>query len=159
MSGATARASTGTCWCSSRRTRPGLADLEQAIRQYLAWKSIVEEKEELNLDAFQSRQAETKKKQAEEAVISRIQETYMWLLVPAQTDQGPVEWEDFRLQGDGSLADRAGAKLVSEELLITQLAGNRLRMDLDEFNLGAAETMSDCGKCGRISPPTCTSPD
>jgi predicted AAA+ superfamily ATPase len=113
-----------------------LADLEQAIRQYLAWKSIAEEKEELNLDAFQSRQAETKKKQAEEAVISRIQETYMWLLVPAQPDpQGPVEWEDFRLQGDGSLAARAGAKLVREELLITQLAGSRLKMDLDEFNL------------------------
>ena len=30
---------------------------------------------------------------------------------------------------------RAGAKLVSEELLITQLAGSRLKMELDEFNL------------------------
>lgn len=112
-----------------------LADLEQAIRQYLAWKSIVEEKEELNLDAFQSRQAETKRKQAEEAVKSRIRETYMWLLVPIQDPQGPVEWEEFRLQGDGSLAERAGTKLISEGLLITQMAGNRLRMELDRFNL------------------------
>ena len=34
------------------RTR--LAELEQAVRQFLAWKSIEEEKETLNLDAFQA---------------------------------------------------------------------------------------------------------
>jgi uncharacterized protein len=115
-----------------------LVDLEQAIRQYLAWKSIDEEKEELNLDAFQSRQAETKKKQAEEAVQSRIQETYMWVLVPFQPDPyGQVEWEDFRLQvqGEDSLATRVGNKLVREELLLTKMAGSRLRMDLDNHNL------------------------
>lgn len=41
--------------CDSNRLR----DLEESVRQYLAWKSINEERLALNLDPFQSRQAET----------------------------------------------------------------------------------------------------
>jgi hypothetical protein len=36
------------------RTR--LDELEQAIRDYLAWRSIEDERETLNLDAFQTKQ-------------------------------------------------------------------------------------------------------
>jgi hypothetical protein len=36
-------------------------DLDEALRKYLAWDSIVEEKETLNLDPFQSKQAENQK--------------------------------------------------------------------------------------------------
>src|SRR5205814_22233 len=39
-----------------------LKELQQAVRHYLAWKSIWDERDPLNLDPFQSRQAETKKK-------------------------------------------------------------------------------------------------
>lgn len=45
-----------------------LSDLEQAIRNFLAWDSIWNEKEALNLDAFQSNQASTKRAQADEIV-------------------------------------------------------------------------------------------
>jgi hypothetical protein len=45
------------------RTR--LAELEQGVRQYLAWRSIEEEKETLNLDAFQANQAKTKREGAD----------------------------------------------------------------------------------------------
>jgi len=115
------------------RTR--LGELEQAVRQYLAWKSIEEEREQLNLDAFQSNQTKTKREQAEEAVRARIPETYSWALVPTQPDpQGGVEWVELRLQGGqgpDSLAARAGRKLKGEELLITELAALRLRYELD----------------------------
>src|SRR5262249_56219196 len=63
-----------------------LRELEQAVRQYLAWSSIWDDQETLNLDPFQSRQAETKRPTTDETVDARIPETYQWLLVPGQPD-------------------------------------------------------------------------
>ena len=113
-----------------------LKDLEQAVRQFLAWKSIWEEREALNLDPFQSRQAETKRRSADETVDARIPETYQWLLVPGQTDpKGSVEWNEIRQQGQDSLAVRASKKLKNEEMLLVQLGGTRLRHELDRIPL------------------------
>jgi hypothetical protein len=116
------------------RTR--LRDLEQAIRLYLAWKSIDEEKVTLNLDAFQANQAKTKRETWNETVEARIPETFQWLLVPGQPDKnGPVEWQEIRLQGTDTLAGRASKKLKNEELLVTRLAGVRLRHEMDKVPL------------------------
>lgn len=116
------------------RTR--LKDLEQAIRLYLAWKSIDEEKVTLNLDAFQANQAKTKRETWDETVEARIPETFQWLLVPGQPDKnGPVEWQEIRLQGTDTLAGRASKKLKNEELLVTRLAGVRLRHEMDKVPL------------------------
>ncbi len=113
-----------------------LQDLDEAVRRYLAWSSILEEKEELNLDPHQVRQAETQYRSAEGAVTGRLPEAYQWLLVPEQTTpESPVQWQAYRLSGQDSLALRAGKKLRSEELLVTFLAGTRLRMELDRTPL------------------------
>ena len=73
----------------------------------------------LNLDKFQARQAETKRKTADETVDARIPETYQWLIVPGQPDpQGKPEWTEYRLQGEESLATRAAKKLKNEEGVI-----------------------------------------
>jgi predicted AAA+ superfamily ATPase len=113
-----------------------LEELDRAVRSYLAWRSIAEEHEQLNLDAFQKNQALTKRDQAKQTVERRIPETYIWLLVPGQPQPtGPVEWQEIRLQGDEALAVRAGRKLINEEMLIRQLGGTRLRMELDKIPL------------------------
>jgi predicted AAA+ superfamily ATPase len=113
-----------------------LKELEQATRQYLAWKSIWEQRESLNLDAFQSRQAETKCRAADETVEARIPEAYQWLLVPTQPDpKGSVEWQEIRQQGQEALAVRASKKLKNEEMLLIQLGGPRLRHELDRVPL------------------------
>jgi len=113
-----------------------IRDLEQGARMYLAWKSIWEERETLNLDAFQSRQAETKCNTADETVEVRIPEAYQWLLVPNQPDPtGPIQWEEIRQQGRDALAVRASKKLKNEEMLLTQLGGTRLRHELDRVPL------------------------
>ena len=70
-----------------RRRREPLARLEQAVRQYLAWLSIWDDRVTLNLDQFQTRQAETKRKSADEAIDLRIAEAYQWLLVPGSPTQ------------------------------------------------------------------------
>ena len=58
-----------------------IRELEQGIRQFIAWMSIWDDRVSLNLDRFQTRQAETKKKNANEAVDLRISEAYQWFLV------------------------------------------------------------------------------
>ena len=45
-----------------------LEELRDAARSFLAWRSIVDEHEELNLDAQQRRHAETQRKHFDEAV-------------------------------------------------------------------------------------------
>lgn len=113
-----------------------LQDLDEAVRRYLAWDSIVAEKTILNLDPQQVKQAETQLKSADAAVRGRIPEAYQWLLVPTQTSpQAAVEWRAYRLSGQDALAERASARLRSEELLVPTFAGTRLRMELDKIPL------------------------
>jgi hypothetical protein len=113
-----------------------LNDLKTAIRQFMAWKTIWEEREPLNLDPFQAKQADTKRKHADATVTARIPETWQWLLVPGQSDpRGAMEWNEIRLQGSDSPALRASKKLRSEEMLLTQMGGVRLRLELDRVPL------------------------
>lgn len=90
----------------------------------------------MNLDQFQTRQAETKKKSANEAVDLRISEAYQWLLVPGQPDpKGEIDWTDLKLQGQDSLASRASKKLKNEESLLVQMGAVRLKTELDRIPL------------------------
>ncbi len=129
-----------------------LQDLDEAVRKYLAWKSIVAERETLNLDPHQARQAEAQKQGAESTVVARLPETYMWLLVPEQPNpelskgrdrldpsrfepSAPVRWEAIKLSGGDGLAVRAAKKLRSAELLVASLGSTILRKHLDEVPL------------------------
>ena len=115
-----------------------LADLEQALRLYLAWKSIDEERDALNLDTFQRNQAHTKHMQAGETVDARIKETYVWLLSPHQADPrdpATLTYDEARLQGQDSPALQAARKLKNEEWMITSFGGVRLRLAMDAYNL------------------------
>lgn len=113
-----------------------LKELQSAIKQFLAWKSIWDEREQLNLDPFMSKQADTKRKNADDTVNVRIPEAYQWLLVPNQPDpKGPLEWTETRLQGSDSLALRASKKLKGEEMFLVQMGGVRLRLELDRVPL------------------------
>jgi predicted AAA+ superfamily ATPase len=113
-----------------------LQDLDEAVRRFLAWKSIVGEEKTLNLDPHQLKQAETQQASADGTVTARLPEAYQWLLVPVQdTPQVAIEWRAYRLSGQDALAVRASKKLRAEELLLTGLAGTRLRMELDRVPL------------------------
>jgi predicted AAA+ superfamily ATPase len=130
-----------------------LKELEQSVRQFLAWNSVWDEKEQLNLDNFQTKQAETKRKNADDTVEARIPETFQWLLVPGQPDpKGAMEWSDIRLQGQDALAVRASKKMRNDMMLLTQMGGNTLRLELDRIPLwrgdhvGLRQLAEDLGK-------------
>jgi len=113
-----------------------LQDLDEAVRRFLAWESILAEKVVLNLDPQQVKQAETQRTAADGAVTARLPETYQWLLVPVQSSpQAAIEWQAIRLSGQDPLAVRASKKLRSDELLLTGFAASRLRMELDRVPL------------------------
>ena len=113
-----------------------LQDLDEAVRRYLAWESILNEKDTLDLSPHQVKQAETQRGSADGAVTARIPEAYQWLLVPVQSSpQAAVEWQAVRLSGQDALAVRASKKLRSDELLVTGFAPTRLRMELDRVPL------------------------
>jgi hypothetical protein len=118
-----------------------LVDLDKAVRSYLAWQSIEKQTVSLNLTPFQANQVEQRLTSSDQAVKGRIPETYVWLLVPGQkrpeTGQAfpAVEWQEFRLQGQEWLAERASKKLKNDGLLITSMAGTVLRFEIDQIPL------------------------
>jgi hypothetical protein len=113
-----------------------LTELRQAVRDYLAWKSIEAEMETLNLDNFQRKQAETKRGQFDNTVTQRVGETFIWVFTPSQTPTDPTTmWDETRVAGSDPLAVRVSKKIHTDEGLITAYSGVRLRMDLDRVPL------------------------
>lgn len=120
-----------------------LDELLDGVRRFLAWESIKRERDQLNLDAFQTKQAESKTKDADEMVRKRIPEAFQWLLTPFQsTPQGAIEWQESRLQGDDPLAVRASKKLRNDDLLTVNYGATNLRLDLDKIPLWRGDYVS-----------------
>jgi Protein of unknown function (DUF499) len=113
-----------------------LDELKQAVRQWLAWASIVRDVDDLNLDTFQRNQASNKRDQANETVGTRMRETYTWVLVPSQEPQNELIWQEVRIPvSQEALSLRVSRKLRDEEHFLTQMAGARLRLEVDRIPL------------------------
>ena len=117
-----------------------LQDLDEATRRFLAWESILAEKDTLDLSPHQVRQAETQKQAADSAVMARLPEAYQWLLVPEQINpQAPITWQSIRISGGDALAVRATKRLRSDESLVSSLHSTILRKHLDDVPLWRGE--------------------
>jgi len=122
-----------------------VGDLEQAVRMYLAWKSVETDGNSgvLNLDNFQRGQARTRCSDADHAIKARIPETYNWLLIPTQEKADPtIAWLPYSLQGHDALAVRASKKLKSDGRLDVRMAGTVLRRELDRIPLWRGDQVS-----------------
>lgn len=114
-----------------------MISLKQAVRLYLAWKSIKEDSEDLNLDAAQNRETEHNLRRSNETVDARIKEAYCWLLVPyidKETDMKTIVWDTIRISGgaEGIIA-KAAKKMLQNEAIITTWAPALLLMELDNL--------------------------
>ncbi len=128
----------GLVFLAADRVR--LQDLDEALRRFLAWESILGEKETLNLDPHQVRQAQTQLQAADGTVTARLPETYQWLLHPEQkSPHSPIEWQAVRLSGADALAVRASRKLRNDETLVLNLGATILRKHVDEVPLWRGE--------------------
>jgi hypothetical protein len=108
--------------------------LRLAVREFLAWESIQDEREPLNLDAQQRRQVATSLQKADETVGLRLRSAYNWLLVPTQPEPlGPIEFQASKISGDDNFYDRAARRLRNDGLLIYEWSPDILRMELDRY--------------------------
>ncbi|WP_376797417.1 Swt1 family HEPN domain-containing protein [Thermogemmatispora sp.] len=118
-----------------------LEELKEAVRHYLAWSSICQESETLNLDLSQLNQAKAKRQSFNETVDLRIVETYIWLLVPEQ--EQPLQAEHLEkikltISSGAKLADlvsKASTDLEKQGHLLPTYAGTLLRRQLDAIPL------------------------
>ena len=113
-----------------------LPALEQEVRRYLAWVSIKDDSQDLNLDAAQNRETENSLKRSHETVDLRLNETWCWLLVPSvdRADMKTLEWEKTRISGSAdTLITRAAHKLIQNEAVIKEWAPALLLMELDDL--------------------------
>jgi len=114
-----------------------MSSLKQAVRLGLAWSSIKEDSEDLNLDAAQNRETENNLRRSNETVDARLKEAYCWLLVPyidKNADMRTVIWDTIRISGGSdSMVTKAARKMLQNEAVITQWAPALLLMELDNL--------------------------
>lgn len=114
-----------------------LRDLQTEVKRFIAWKSIISDKDDLNLDGGQLREAESSLNRSNSLVESRIKETYCWLLVPfidQYEDITTIQWEISNLGGgDEGIVSKAAKKMIQGEQIINTWAPALLKMSLDEL--------------------------
>ena len=118
--------------------REAAEGLKQETRRFLAWRSVVRDREALNLDAIQRREAEEGEKDSGAAVGLRFDETYRWLLSPTRHvvdgEVGALEWDAAQVAGSGeSLLARVSRHMRGSERLIAKWSPALLEMELDRW--------------------------
>ena len=115
----------------------GMQSLMVEVRRWLAWRSIQEDRIELNLDAAQNKETESNLARSNETVKLRLMETYCWLLSPyidIEADSHTICWEEENIRGgsDTPIA-KVRKKLEANDALITKWAPSLLLMKLDDL--------------------------
>jgi predicted AAA+ superfamily ATPase len=102
-----------------------VARLYDQTKSWLAWKSIIDDVNEmrLNLDQYQVRQARQSMEQAKNATMQSLRETYRWLMAPTQFAEkgkgvGKIGWEVLNISGMGNFIQEVEAKAVDNEWII-----------------------------------------
>lgn len=121
------------------------APLVESTKSYLAWKSIVDEKRQLNLDENQVRQATEGRDKALQSVDALLGEGYRWAILPQRAvaeEQGKFKVGDEslramdtagRLGSTGTLARRIASALQQDELLLEAWSPMFLKRELDRW--------------------------
>ncbi|HPO87567.1 MAG TPA: Swt1 family HEPN domain-containing protein [Candidatus Hydrogenedentes bacterium] len=109
-----------------------IGELEAAVRHWLAWQSIEQDKDQLNLTQAQITQSKKQVQHFDDRVNALLMEAFCYLIVPTQEGTKPVELSASKLNGDGLLA-RAARKLKNEQQMILEWAPALLRMELDRW--------------------------
>lgn len=109
------------------------AELESAVRQHLAWRSVVRDKDQLDLTQQRVALATSKVDETNKIVDQRIATSWIWALHPRnRAADEPFVIGVVKADGDESrLAVRTGKKLVREDILRVQIAPSTVRYDLD----------------------------
>ncbi|MBU2074163.1 MAG: DUF499 domain-containing protein [Actinobacteria bacterium] len=109
------------------------AELESIVRQHLAWRSVVKDKDHLDLTQQRVALASAKVDETNKVVAQRIGTSWIWALYPRDRGENePFSISVVRADGDDDrLGVRTGKKLVKEDVLRVEIAPATIRHDLD----------------------------
>jgi predicted AAA+ superfamily ATPase len=114
-----------------------IGSVEQEVKRFMAWTSILSDKDDLNLDGGQVRETQNNLKRSNDTVELRLKETYCWLLVPyidQYGDMKTIQWEISDVGGGSdSIVTKASRKMLQAEQIITKWAPALLQMCLDDL--------------------------
>jgi len=111
-----------------------LENWKNALREYLAWRSIEEDAEQLNLDIQQRKQVEANLKRTDDTANSQLQEAYSWMIVPTQNDpMKPINYEAHSIKGQDTFYRRASYKLTQNEWIIHRWSPDHLLEELNRY--------------------------
>ena len=111
-----------------------LDNLLSAQRAALAWAEIVRETQRLNLTQSDSALAETKLKEANDTLKTRLKEAWCYLLYPVQdSPQVDVDWTWSKVPAQDGLLGRAGKKLVSDQGIWPEVGPDNLNRQLEKY--------------------------
>lgn len=114
-----------------------MQSLNTEVRRLKAWRSILEDRVPLNLDAAQEKETKDNISRLETAVKQHLEETYCWLLSPyidQEVNPNVIAWEEENIRGGNDTpVSRARRKLEENETLITHWAPSLLLMKLDSL--------------------------
>nr|WP_281378415.1 DUF499 domain-containing protein [Gordonia humi] len=116
-----------------------IGDLDDAVRNYLAWKYVADSADDLGLGGQQTRQAKERCGTSDDIVGSRLLETFTWALYPEQTyGEATFQMETSVVTGSSTdLFARTSAKLG--DVVATNRASTTIALDLTD-KLGSAWT-------------------
>jgi hypothetical protein len=111
-----------------------LEELENATRDFLGWKHVLDNEADLDLTQNQKNQATQRQGQADHTVEARLLQTFTWALVPAQPDPGaPFLIRETKVEGQStSLADRVSRRLGNDGDLSTRQAAATIRLAISK---------------------------
>jgi len=112
----------------------GVGILVDGMRDFLAWESIVNETERLNLTQSDSALAEEKLNAARNTLNERIKEAWCYLIYPGQDSPGDdIQWIAGKVHVQDGVLVRASKKLLDEEALLPEIGPNRLDRELKKY--------------------------
>ncbi|MBQ7577078.1 MAG: ATP-binding protein [Synergistaceae bacterium] len=130
-----------------------LEGLRKIARFYIAWRSISDDREILNLDSRQIRETQANIKRYDDEIMNKLCSVWIWLLVPSLEngqDLKNLNFERYRISNDGSnLIERTESAIKDYDLIYTSWAPENLRFELDKLlwdgkNDICVKTLWDC---------------
>ncbi|MFT4124876.1 MAG: DUF499 domain-containing protein [Gordonia sp. (in: high G+C Gram-positive bacteria)] len=107
-------------------------ELDEAVREFLAWRYVRESADDLGLGGQQTRQAQARMTTADGVVDDRLVETFIWAIAPNQ-ESGQPTYALEAINASGSTTDviaRTGAKMAEKSQLSTTRSSAQISMDL-----------------------------
>ena len=102
-----------------------LDNLKDATRKLLAWEEIVKHKDKYNLTVSDLNKSESNLSQNENLVLTRLKETWSWLIYPSQNNANDnIVYETKKMRSYDNIFEKIRNRLEEDSVLYSNLGPN-----------------------------------